>query len=175
MARKIATWGKNLTGTSPYWWGRREEVAAAVQHKLFHENELPIAFHSGSMAEYHWQDLHQILHEALLGRGADGETIAAIKRLAEGNVEADGRSGVVHKVLLQNSVLINQVFVLRTKAWFGEVLGKAIGIEDYWYRFEFAKSRGAIHFHAILYKASAAVHIHALLDRALAAANMEQL
>ena len=46
---------------------------------------------------------------------------------------------------------MNSIFHLRAQAWFDLVLNVGLDLEDYWRRYEFAKSRGAIHFHAVLY------------------------
>lgn len=94
-----------------------------------------------SQSTYYWTDLHRLLEKALrlwnrsneadiLGRAIRGESPQEL-----------------HKILHDNVQILNYFFVLRTKAWFKLVIGQGLlGIEDYWCRFESAKSRGMIHF-----------------------------
>lgn len=56
--RSVTAYTKNITGSPAYWWARRTEVGALVRHKHFFNNELPIGFHSGSLAEHHMPGLH---------------------------------------------------------------------------------------------------------------------
>ena len=76
-------------------------------------------------------------------------------------------------MLRKYTVTTNQFFTVRTRSWFKLVLQQGLHITDYWYRFEFAKSRGAIHFHALLY-GSKLIHgsLRSLLDRCIDAANL---
>ena len=61
-------------------------------------------------------------------------------------------------------MVINEFFVQRTEAWFRIVIKEGLGFEDYWYRFEFAKSRGAIHFHSFLIDKRKSEVFHSMLD-----------
>ena len=70
------------------------------------------------------------------------------------------------RVLLQNPVVINEFFVQRTEAWFRIVIQDGLGFSDFWYRFEFAKSRGAIHFHALNFDKNKSKAIHSILNTA---------
>ncbi|KAJ3383383.1 hypothetical protein HDU80_001251 [Chytriomyces hyalinus] len=81
----------------------------------------------------------------------------------------------INHVLTCYTTIVNQVFVLRTNSWFKIVLTEGIGIDNYWHKYEFAKSRGTFHFHAILWKQDAAASLHSLLNRALQVGNMEEL
>jgi hypothetical protein len=108
----------------------------------------------------------------LWGRGAEAEAAEVLARGDKTNAE-QGR--LVYKYLQRYTAIINHVFILRTNAWFELVLKQGVGITDYWYRFEFAKSRGAIHFHALLFKTDASKKIGNIVNQALAAANLEHL
>jgi len=44
---------------------------------------------------------------------------------------------------------VNEFFMERAKSFMGAVVKKALGIEHYWGRVEFATGRGAIHLHII--------------------------
>ena len=169
MASKITSWSSSITGSAPYWWARKKDVDRLVQEKLFYDNQLPILFHTGSMAEYHWPDLHQLLYQALKSWGRDEEA-NVVKRAMDGDESAN-----LHPILNRYPVILNQFFVLRTDAWFQLVLKEGLGIKDYWRRYEFAKSRGAIHFHSILWLKESSDIIHKLLNRVLDAESILQV
>jgi len=57
IARKMTAWTKGVSDSPAYWWARRQELGALVRDKLFHNDELPFSFHTGSMAEYHMPGL----------------------------------------------------------------------------------------------------------------------
>ena len=44
-------------------------------------------------------------------------------------------------------MLVQQFFQVRLDIYIKEVWIPVFGVKHYWYRFEFAKSRGRIHFH----------------------------
>jgi len=70
----------------------------------------------------------------------------------------------VHRILLMYPTILNEFFVQRTEAWFRIVIQEGLGFRHYWYRFEFAKSRGAIHFHSLLFDTDKSRLLHGCLD-----------
>jgi hypothetical protein len=60
MSAKISSFTQSIVGSSAYWWQQKRNVQAMIEHKLLIDNELPIAFTTGSMAEYHWRELHRM-------------------------------------------------------------------------------------------------------------------
>jgi hypothetical protein len=56
-ALQVACTADSITGSPPYWWGKRKEVEALVRYILAERDELPIAFVTVSMAEYHWPEV----------------------------------------------------------------------------------------------------------------------
>ena len=74
----------SITGSAPYWWARKKDVDRLVQEQLFYDNQLPILFHTGSMAEYHWPDLHQLLYQALNSWGRNDKALV-VKRAMYGD------------------------------------------------------------------------------------------
>ena len=50
------------------------------------------------------------------------------------------------------SHFVVRFFMEKTKIWIEEVLGPVYGVENYYVRFEFAKSRGQIHFHLLAWR-----------------------
>lgn len=121
-------------------------------------------FFTGSCAEYHWPEIHRVLLAALEHSGNDAQA-NAVRPLAEGREAID--KGLVHTTLNEHLVIQNDVFLLRTNAWFKIVMGEGLGFEEHWRRYEFAKSRGAIHFHALAWCKERADGIGKLLDQAL--------
>jgi hypothetical protein len=139
-------------------------LEAHLQRRLFYNNELPVIFFIGSCAEYHWPEIHRVLLNALEHAGNVAQA-NAIRPLAEGRAATN--KGLVHTTLNENLVIQNEVFLLRTNAWFKIVMGEGLGFEEHWRRYEFAKSRGAIHFHALAWSQERADRIGHLLDEAL--------
>lgn len=164
LARSITAYTTGITDTPAYWWARRQEVGSLVRHMEFYHNELPVAFHSGSMAEYHWPGLWLRIHQALVIEGQH-EKARAIEHLRTRiRVTQPPSNFTVHSVILGTYALQNQYFVHRTEAWFKIVVHEGLGMTESWRRCEFAKERGTVHFHSICYNSDAASEIHGCLD-----------
>ena len=118
--------------------------------------------------------VHRCLRDHFRIWGLEAERQAA-EVLAAGQDPTKDQGNVVYKYLQRFTSILNHVFVQRTATWFHEMLQGALGIMDYWYRFEFAKSRGAIHFHALIFKPDPNNQVGAFVNRALHATNMQQL
>ncbi|XP_064619450.1 uncharacterized protein LOC135482899 [Lineus longissimus] len=54
--------------------------------------------------------------------------------------------------LQDNTHIVGHYFDLRTKSYFDKVMGPVFGVNTYWYRQEFAKSRGMIHWHGLCWR-----------------------
>lgn len=171
FGKKIASYTANVTGTSAYWWKKRTEVASLVQHKMVVENELPVFFHTGSFAEIHCKGFRILLEKYMQRTSGITLKVDPTKDLNIDNIDAD----VFRTALLKNLHLCNWYFIQRTEKWFKLVLQEGLGIDDYFIRYEFAKSRGFIHFHSILYSSQFSATFHSLLDYAVRATNMEDL
>ena len=94
-----------------------------------------ILFLTLSCAEYHWKDLERLINE---------------KRKLQGKKPLD-MSILRHRINAMNehSFIVQEYFFERVES-FLKTFGKEIlGIEHYFIRFEFAKSRGQIHAHLI--------------------------
>jgi hypothetical protein len=176
LARNMTAYTKNITDSPAYWWQRRSEVGAHVHKKLFLDDELPFAFHTGSMAEYHMPGLYLVLEMVMLrwGRVEEARLCHHIATAAQGAAPTSSTTSI-HKILLQFPSIQNEFFVLRTEAWFKIVLKEGLGIDDYWYRFEFAKSRGTIHFHALIFSNFHSKALHSTLNNCAQAAGLEEL
>lgn len=175
LGQKILNHVSNVPGTSPYWWSKRKEFESFVTHKLETEDELPVIFHSGSFAEYHCHRFHSLLEDYLRTTSKLPGQIKSIKLdqsqpLRPNNIDKAN----LRLALLQNTHLANYYFVARTRKWIHYAMEKGIGVTDYQLRFEFAKSRGFIHFHCLLYTKWGKL-LHSLLDDAVSSITFQEL
>jgi hypothetical protein len=102
-------------GSPAYCWARKQDLSALVRHKLFESNQLPIAFTSMSMAEFHWPEAHRILHQALTRRGKL-EDAAVAYPLSQGRPVNPAHSSKLHAILQRNTATLNYVSHLKVKA-----------------------------------------------------------
>ena len=116
-------------------------------------------FHTGSIAEYHDPFLRQLLakYVRLVESEADGDRVLS---------EDDKFREAVSKY----KQIVTHYFACKTETWFASVLGPVLGLVDALWRYEFAKTRGAIHFHSILTTMSG---IDSKLSKAMAVAARE--
>ena len=56
------------------------------------------------------------------------------------------------KAAQENTHVVVSYFNLRSQAYHEKVLKPVFGVSDYWYRYEFAKSRGQIHWHQLSWR-----------------------
>ena len=68
------------------------------------------------------------------------------------------------KAVQENTHVVVNYFDLRTQSYHEKVLKPVFGVSDYWYRYEFAKSRGQIHWHQLSWRDDR--HPHQLLHEA---------
>ena len=87
------------------------------------------------------------LFEMFNGTNHLGPEKDAVLPAAQGLDPTAEQQKIVYRCISRYTAIINQVFVFRTASWFREVLQEGLGIEDFWYRFEFAKSRYVDIFH----------------------------
>ena len=97
-------------------------------------------FTTGSCADYHFKPLHRLLQ--LYTKQSTGQ-----------DVDLQNRS-TLFTALQQNSHIVGHYFQLRTEDYFEKVMGPVFGVNAYWYRQEFAKSRGMIHWHGLCWRSA---------------------
>ena len=68
-------------------------------------------------------------------------------------------------VLQRNTHVVSHYFDLRTQSFFANVMGPALSFDTFWYREEFAKSRGMIHWHGLYWRSD--IEPHNLLHEAI--------
>ncbi|KAK3083478.1 hypothetical protein FSP39_023709 [Pinctada imbricata] len=150
---KLLYFSASLRGTSQYWNQRSKELRALVQYQINEGNGLPSFFTTGSCAEYHFKPLRNLLQNYI------GLTTGESPDLSD--------RSVMFKVLQQHTHVIAQYFDLRTQAYFKEVMKPVFGVNAFWYRREFAKSRGMIHWHGLCWRSDKEPHV--LLSDAMCA------
>jgi hypothetical protein len=111
-----------------------------INDKVMKGQGLQSFFMSGSCAELHWKPLLKLLEQRILQ--AEGFQLDLIDR------DKHLRSKYVKKY----SGLVCEYFEKRTMDFVENVLKKNYGISDYYIRYEFAKSRGMIHFHMLVWR-----------------------
>ena len=120
------------------------------------------------MAGYYLKDLHRVLiFLKSLGWLAEADIVL--------HVLNSGTLMGLYKVWNYNLHILNDFFVLPTKAGFTLVIEWDLGIIDYWYQFEYSISRGIIHFHSFLINRIKSKFIHTLFNKPLESLNVQQL
>ena len=94
---------------------------------------------TGSCAEFYFPPLRRLLEQYIL------QTTGEEVNLAED-------SNARFKAVQENTHVVVKYFDLRTQSYHEKVLKPVFGVSDYWYRYEFAKSRGQIHWHQLSWR-----------------------
>ena len=139
FADKLLYFGANLRGMAQYWHQRRKELRALVEFMVNEKGGLPSFFMTGSCAEFYFPPLRRLLEQYILQ--STGEEV---------NLAED--SNARFKAVQENTHVVVSYFDLRTQAYHEKVLKPVFGVSDYWYRYEFAKSRGQIHWHQLSWR-----------------------
>ena len=151
LGQRILYLAGNLRGTSQYWAQRSKELRSLVQFQLNEGNGLPSFFATGSCAEYHFKPLKRLLK-------------MYVYEITGSEPDLENRS-TLFSVLQENTHIVAHYFDLRTHCYFSEVMKKVFGVESFWYRQEFAKSRGMVHWHGLCWRSDR--QPHNLLNEAL--------
>lgn len=144
VCQKILYFGGNLRGTTQYWEQRGKELRALVQYKINEGTGLTSFFTTGSCAEFHFKPLKRLLSMYVL------ETTGSSVDLTDKNI--------LFKTLQENAHIVAQYFDIRTHSYFKNVMGPVFGVNSHWYRQEFAKSRGMVHWHGLCWRSDRQPH-----------------
>ena len=139
FTNKLLYFGANLRGTAQYWHQRRREFCALVEFMVNEQRGLPSFFMTGSCAEFYFPPLRRLLEQYIL------QTTGEKVNLAED-------SNARFKAVQENTHEVVKYFDLRTQSYHEKVLKPVFGVSDYCYRYEFAKSRGQIHWHQLSWR-----------------------
>ena len=100
---------------------------------------LPSFFMTGSCAMFYFPPLRRLLEQYIL-----------LSTGKEVNLAED--SNACYKAVQENTYSIVKYFDLPSQSYHDKVLKPVFGVSDYWYRYEFAKSRGQIHWHQLSWR-----------------------
>ena len=145
IAEKIVYFGACLRGTSQYWTQRSKELRSLIQYQINEKKGLPSFFTTGSCAEYHFKSLKRLLE--IYTQETSGL-----------NIDLNDKNALF-TTLQKNTHIVGHYFDIRTKSYFEHVMGPVFGVDSYWYRQEFAKSRGMIHWHGLCWRADREPHV----------------
>ena len=144
LGKKILYFGANLRGTSQYWAQRGKELRALIQFKINEGAGLPSYFTTGSCAEFHFKPLHQLI--SLYTQSSTGKAVDTSNRTE------------LFEALQQNTHIVAHYNDLRTQSYFKNVMAPVFNVNAYWYRQEFAKSRGMVHWHGLCWRSDKQPH-----------------
>ena len=134
---KMHAFAGNITGSAAQSSQMRAFVDAANNHMIGLGRGSVAFFLSGSLAEYRDADLHRFL-----------------RRVHEVCRETDpslSETPTIHELLTKNGGLVCHYFDHKTRFFHASVLKTVLGVEDYFIKYEYAPSRGAIHFHSLVW------------------------
>ena len=144
IAEKIVYFGACLRGTDKYWAQRSKELRSLIQFQINEGKGLPSFFTTGSCAEYHFKPLRRLLENYVF------ETTGSQVDLTDRNI--------LFATLQANTHVVAVYFDLRTTSYFNKVMGPLFGVDSFWYRQEFAKSRGMVHWHGLCWRGDREPH-----------------
>ena len=109
-----------------------------MQFKITQCFGLPSFFSTGSCAEFNFKSLHRLNSLSLASPACND------KELSE--------RSQIYEALQEHSHIVAHYFDLRTQAYVKHVMRPVFGVDAYWYRHEFAKSRGIIPWHGLCWR-----------------------
>jgi len=139
VPRKIINVGANLQNTHPFWRERKRELDSILYYRLKEYGDMPAYFDTMSCAEYHCQPLLDLL----------SKYHAQVSNVCEKEVRKrmDEDFTFRRQIVLQNLHIVTTYFNARTINYYATVMKETLQYGDLWFRYEFAKSRGAIRSH----------------------------
>lgn len=133
---------RTLKGSDNYWRAKTSELEGWINHHVAVGHGPPTFFITLSCAENWWPDLKRLLIQTERNSNTpDGNQRAAV-------IEA-GDQNELSKSARRYAYVVNEFFMKRAKAYMETVIKKALGIDHYWGRVEFAPGRGQIHLHLL--------------------------
>ena len=127
----------NVAGTDPYWHLTRFEMKAIDFYQQYIEDNQLSIFHTGSLAEYHEPALRKLLSKYV--RELDGTSDAEAQQILDDNT-----------AFKTYKHLVTYYISGKMENWLGIFMGPIFGVIAALIVFEFAKTRGAIHYHSLL-------------------------
>ena len=138
LQQRVQYFVGNVGGTDQFHAANNRKFKATAFHHSYHNNKAARIFHTGSMAEFHDPFLRHLLfrHVSKVRSPQAGQLI----------LESDA---AFSKAVRDNKQVVTTYFACKVEMWLSNFLRPVFGIDDFMLCYEFAKSRGAIHFHGI--------------------------
>ena len=156
VPRKILSVAANLPNTDPYWRERKKELDALTFFRRKEYGDLPAYFDTNSCAEYHWKPLMELLIK--YHAECTNMDLQEVRNLI--SIDYKFR----RELVLDNLHIVTSYFDARTINYFSSVIKELMQYDDVWWRYEFAKSRGEIHSHAIVCSSKHAKNVQTALE-----------
>ena len=132
---KLQYFSKNVPGSDAYWREKKAELISWISYHVSVGHGGPNFFMTLSCAEYQWKDIENLVNKR---RHIAGQTPLDLTIL-------QNRINVMNDY----TYIIQQYFQQRVQIFLSTYAKKQFGIDYYYVRFEFAKSRGQIHAHLV--------------------------
>lgn len=128
LAARVRRSAATLTGTPPYWAQQSRNLGAMIR-----QLGTPHAFITFSAADLQWPDLHAYMPVQAQPTATEAE-----------------RQRINAKNVNENPAIAACWFYRRFELFFAKVLKPLLGVEDWWYRFEW-QNRGSSHVHGLVW------------------------
>ena len=129
LPKKNIYFGASLRGSSRYWAQRAKELCTLIQFQINGKKKVYLHF-SLQEVEFHFKPLKRLF--SLYIKETSGKDVDL----------SDGSK--LFEALQKNTHIVGHYFDMRTRSYFHDVMSPAFGVTTYWYRQEFAKSRGMV-------------------------------
>jgi hypothetical protein len=128
----------SIRGTDQYWGARQREFIAINHFLSYTEDKEPHVFHTESLAEYHDPFLRRILSKYVTKVESEEEGRAILE------------SDLAFYIAVGNyKTVVTQYFCCKQETWLSDFLTPVYGVVHNTGAREFAKGRGAIHYHGL--------------------------
>ena len=134
---------ERVRGCSAFWRARRSECNSWINHHVDAGNGPPSMFVTLSCAEYFWPDLSRLLKERYKKDPNYNKDIDI------DDTTSKAAQTIKFKLVNQYSAVVQEYFQKKAESYLATVGHEHLGIQHYWGRYEFAKSRGQIHMHLL--------------------------
>ena len=142
VPRKLISVASKFPNSDPYWRDRKIELDHYVLFRKEEHGDLPAYFDTNSLAEFHWKSLKKLLIEY--------ESV--VKGIPREQLEEKVKEfSYYQQMVLNNLHIVTNYFDIRTVNYYTTVAREVFQTSDMWIRYEFAKGRGEIHSHAIIF------------------------
>ncbi len=136
MLRRFA---RNIRGSDNFWRSKTKDLKHWITHHIARGDGLLMFFVTLSCAENWWPDLKHLL----------AQSDENAKNYPRAEAIRNGCKISMANAAQRYPLYVNEFFMKRAKSFMATVVKKALGIDHYWGKVEFASGRGAIHLHII--------------------------